>query len=331
MKQASRSWHNHLITHIKSLRFEQSLADACVLRSVEPGSVSMVTVVHVDDIFAAGFKARCDHICEDLNRLVPIYNSGELRWYAGCRFWKEWDTGTSTISQQAFAENTAARFDTSSGRNTLLLTDHKLEEFDKNEPVGDWPFRELVGCLMWLANQTLPDIANAVRAVARYANQPREVHCRSAIGILEHDFSTSGFSITFHKGGGLELVAFADADYASKATDRRSVSSGAIMCAGACACSFSRTQKCTTLSTTEAEYVAWQTQLKRRCFCGICGILFFRGLVRRALRFSRIMRGRRTWHKTQCARRIRSTWTYDTTFAGAYFQEGVYYCSCRVG
>ena len=122
--------------------------------SCDRSSLSIVTVVHVDDIFAAGFKARCDHFCEDLNRLVPINNSGELRWYAGCRFWKEWDTGTSTISQQAFAENTAARFDASSGRNAPLSTDQKLEEFDKNEPVGDWPFRELVGCLMCEPNTT---------------------------------------------------------------------------------------------------------------------------------------------------------------------------------
>ena len=125
----------------------------------------------------------------------------------------------------------------------------KLKEFD-DEPVGDWPFRELVGCLMWLANQTRPDSANAVRAIARYANQPREVHWRTVTGVLEHVFSTNDFGIALQKGSGLELVAFADADYASKATDRRSVSGGDIMCAGACVCWFSRTQKCVTLSTT---------------------------------------------------------------------------------
>ena len=86
LKQASRSWHNHLITHTKSLGFEQNLADACVLRLVESGSVSIVTVEHVDDIFGVALKTRCDQFCEDLNRLVPINNLGELRWYAGCRF-----------------------------------------------------------------------------------------------------------------------------------------------------------------------------------------------------------------------------------------------------
>ena len=63
---------------------------------------------------------------------------------------------------------------------------------------------------MWLANQTRPDTANAVRAVARYANQPRELHWRTAIGILEYVFSTSDFGVTFQKGNGLKLVAFAE-------------------------------------------------------------------------------------------------------------------------
>ena len=60
LRQASTSWPNHLLTHMKSLRFEQSPADACAMRLVESGSVPIITVVHVDDIFAVGLKARCD-------------------------------------------------------------------------------------------------------------------------------------------------------------------------------------------------------------------------------------------------------------------------------
>ena len=37
VKQASRSWRNDLLTHMKSLGFEQSPADACVMR-YESGS-----------------------------------------------------------------------------------------------------------------------------------------------------------------------------------------------------------------------------------------------------------------------------------------------------
>ena len=119
---------------------------------------------------------------------------------------------------------------------------------------------------MWLANQTHPDSANAVRAVARYASQPEEVHWRTAVGTLEYVLSTSNSGITFQKGSGSDLLAFEDADYASKAADRRSVSGEAIMCAGACVCWFWRTQKCVTLSTTEAEYVALADTIKEAMF-----------------------------------------------------------------
>ena len=98
---------------------------------------------------------------------------------------------------------------------TPLAAGLGLEEFDVTEPDGDWPFRELAGCLMWLANKTRPDISNAVRAVARYTCSPKEKHWTAAIGILEYVSCTSDFGITFQRGSGLRLVAFADANYAS--------------------------------------------------------------------------------------------------------------------
>ena len=52
--------------------------------------------------------------------------------------------------------------------------------------------------------------------------------------ILGYAVKTSRFGIAFQRGTveGFHLVSFADADYASKATDRRSVSGGVVMCAG---------------------------------------------------------------------------------------------------
>ena len=49
LDQSSRTWHNHLMKGMKQLGFEPCAADACVMRLVEDGMVSMVVVVHVDD------------------------------------------------------------------------------------------------------------------------------------------------------------------------------------------------------------------------------------------------------------------------------------------
>ena len=80
----------------------------------------------------------------------------------------------------------------------------------------------------------------------------------AALGILAYINGTSDFGITYQRGtlASISLEVFADADYASKAMDGRSVSGGAIICEEACVCRFSRTQKCFPLSASEAEYVA---------------------------------------------------------------------------
>lgn len=74
LKQASRTWREHLMYGMKKcLRFESSAADACVLRLIENGVVSMVVVVvYVDDIFSIGRTRRCNQSGVDANRYVSI-------------------------------------------------------------------------------------------------------------------------------------------------------------------------------------------------------------------------------------------------------------------
>ena len=63
-------------------------------------------------------------------------------------------------------------------------------------------------------------------------------------------------------GSGVDLELYVDSDFASRDTNRRSVSGGAVMCTGACVPFFSRTQKSLALASTEAEYVALAAGIK---------------------------------------------------------------------
>ena len=54
---------------LKTLGFQQCLADAYVFRLVEEGRIAIITVVHVDDIFAVCLKSRCDVFRDELNRM----------------------------------------------------------------------------------------------------------------------------------------------------------------------------------------------------------------------------------------------------------------------
>ena len=83
MRQALRQWYAMLKKCLLVLGFEQCLADSCVFCLIRGGIVVLILVVHEDGIFAVG-KETCDQFGEDLNRMVPVKNLGELKWYSGC-------------------------------------------------------------------------------------------------------------------------------------------------------------------------------------------------------------------------------------------------------
>ena len=45
-------------------------------------------------------------------------------------------------------------------------------------------YREMVGSLMWIANQTWLDVANAVRPVAPFSHDPKQVRVKAARKII---------------------------------------------------------------------------------------------------------------------------------------------------
>ena len=198
----------------------------------------------------------------------------------------------------------------------------RLDEFDQEEAEIEEPFRSLVGHLMWLVNQTRPDILNAVRAVARYSHSPKLVHWKAALHILQYIRLTSGHGITFQRvmGSGVDLELYVDSDFASRDTNRRSVSGGVVMCAGACVSFCSRTQKSVTLSSTEAEYVALAAGIKETIFLRYIWSFIFpdRDVGCTLVKEDNV--GRFTQLKTRRPRPTRSTPTFATILFGSVWQ-----------
>ena len=125
-----------------------------------------------------------------------------------------------------------------------------------DEPGGDWPVKEAVGSLMWLSTMTRPGITNAVQALARYAHEPTERLCQAIMKILSCLNRTKTLGFTYVRGSGLSLNVYADADYANKDNDRRSVPGIAMSLEGIVVSHASTTQRVVSSSTSEADYIA---------------------------------------------------------------------------
>jgi len=268
LKQAARSWFDLLVSTLTSIGFEQCKSEPCVLRLLDSKSkkVRMILAVHVDDMVVAGNSKDCKWLHERLCKVFPVNNLGPLTWYTGCAFERSSDSKSIKIVQTAFIDKIIERFNIRTTAPTPASSGRQLRPKEEAEPGGQWPYREAVGSLMWVATMSRPDIANAVREVARHAHDPSRKHWDAVQRILKFLKYTRTMGLTFDKGKGLDLVAYSDSDYARDEQDRRSVSGAAIMCSGACVSWFSRTQRCVTTSSSEAEYVAMGDCVKEALF-----------------------------------------------------------------
>ena len=187
------------------------------------GKIKLIMAVHVDDIVIAGSDETCTDFHAALNTKFPTNNLGELTWYAGCAFKRNWELGTLEITQKAFVESMLNRFGVNLSSDILAIPGVELGPIEEGEPKRDWPYREAVGSLMWLSTITRPDISNVVRAVARHSHSPTDRHWKAVLKIMTYLHGTRGMGLTFVRISGLDLTAYSDADLADKSNDRRSV------------------------------------------------------------------------------------------------------------
>ena len=178
----------------------------CVFRLMVNDEVVAMLVVHVDDIKFAATKEITDSVVADLNKRFPTKHLGEVTWYMGSKYKRDREKGTLGISQAHFIRNVVERFGITKISPIPDSPSMDLRHVRDEDSAVDSSCREMAGSLMWIANQTRSDIANTVRAVARFLNGPKEVHVKAARKIIEYVSATAHLGLTFRKDSQLEDV-----------------------------------------------------------------------------------------------------------------------------
>lgn len=79
-------------------------------------------------MFAVDRKKRCDCLCEDLNRLVPINNAEELALHIGCYFTGDSKSSFLTVWQKTLAEKLVKKFGITSSSRVPASRGVKVKE-----------------------------------------------------------------------------------------------------------------------------------------------------------------------------------------------------------
>jgi hypothetical protein len=135
-----------------------------------------------------------------------------------------------------------------------------LEQNPPRELEGDCiveqkPYRELVGCLIYLMFNTRPNISSAINFYSRYQSNATEAQWLGLKRILRYLKGTAHIGLLYDVNCKKPLVSYTDADWAND-YDRKSISGFLIQIYGNLVTWVTRKQKMAALTSTEAEYVA---------------------------------------------------------------------------
>lgn len=129
------------------------------------------------------------------------------------------------------------------------------EEDISEEPVlANEPFREAVGCLMYLKTATRPVIAFAVNKEARKMENRSRADWKDVLRVLRYLRGTINQGIKYASSTAIKV--YIDSDFAGELKTRRSTSDLVTVYGGGAISWRSQLQQTVALSTTEAELVA---------------------------------------------------------------------------
>ncbi|GBN16134.1 Retrovirus-related Pol polyprotein from transposon TNT 1-94 [Araneus ventricosus] len=118
-----------------------------------------------------------------------------------------------------------------------------------------YPYWSLIGSLMYLAICTRPDICHTVSYLSQFNENASMPHWTAAKRVFKYLKGTKNRGLTFRPTKRL-VVGYADVNWASDITDRKSYSGCVLKFADRAISWESKKQHCVALSSTEVEYIA---------------------------------------------------------------------------
>ena len=248
----------------------ESDGDPCVYRleDSEDDDRACVCTTHVDDL---GIFARHEEDAEELvNHIRKNFEKLTIdrapTRYLG--FQVAYEPGRLLVHQRQYAERVIALFSEyiPSGRvppSPGAVRDARDDDRTPLDPEHAKVFRSLLGSLLYLAEQTRPDIAFAVNRAARSSHDPGQSDWDALLRVLHYVSGTVAEGLRYTAStkwepANFQLIAYVDADYASAEHDRKS-HTGIVIMLGANNAAIdwcSTRQHHTSRSSTEAELIA---------------------------------------------------------------------------
>lgn len=264
LKQAPRQWYKKFDSFMMGRGYKRTKSDHCVYVQRFSDGDFIILLLYVDDMLIIGRDTnKIDRLKKDLSKSFAMKDMGPVKQMLGMRISRDRKIKKLWLSQERYIERMLERFNMEKAKpissplaNHFKLTNKQCPTSEREkEEMQKIPYASAVGSLMYAMMCTRPDIAYSVGIVSRFLSNPGKEHWDAVKWILRYLRGTSKACLCFENGKTM-LEGFTDANMAGDINTRKSTSGYMMTFAGGAVSWQSKLQKCVTLSTTEAEYIA---------------------------------------------------------------------------
>ena len=268
LRQAPRTFYEKLRSGLIERGWIQSQIDPCLFLKL-----GMICVVYVDDTIIGALHLT--DINQEINSLgifdvtrkhtFILRNEGEVGAFLGIQI-KKLKPREFELTQVGLTEKIlkTMQLEDCNGSDTPTTTSPLHADLAGPKFNETWKYDSVIGMMMYLANNTRPDIAYAVHQAARFTHQPRQSHAVGVKRIVRNLQWTLGAGIVMSPLDSFCVDCYVDADFAGlfSTEDKqdpvcvKSRTGYVILYRGAPLLWASKMQTQIALSTMEAEYIA---------------------------------------------------------------------------
>ncbi|KAG4038241.1 hypothetical protein PC123_g26197 [Phytophthora cactorum] len=258
LKQSPRMWNQTIDNFMLELGFKKCEANHCIY--VKRDDQDMIFVaLYVDDLVLASNNDKLlKSTKKALSERFDMTDLGHLKYFLGMEIDQDVVTGKVSMRQTKFAKDILEKFGMEHSNPVktpqdpgLKLTNTMCEGGCKHEEtMAKVPYRNAVGCLMYLMVGTRPDLAAAVGVLSQFAADPCPAHWQAHKRVFRYIKGTRTHGIEIQAASEDGLQGYSDADWAGDVETRRSTSGYTLMMNGGYISWRTKKQRTVALSST---------------------------------------------------------------------------------
>ena len=268
-KNAGRLWYLDIDGFLKNERFKANKADHCFYTLVISQAEYVLLLLYVDDIIiAATSAALCAKYSAIINKKYRCSILGELRQYLNIQIEHDRAGKAIYLSQQHYIEAMLDDFAEWVPQNdsittpmlenlNLIATERETLNAKQSQFVFTFPYRKLVGTVLYLNVCTRPAISYAISMLAQFNNRPTLKACKALVRLAQYVYNTRENRLVL--GGGADrptITAYSDSDWGGCRDTRMSRSGHIVYMGNGPVIWYSKKQTNTACSSCEAEYMS---------------------------------------------------------------------------